>query len=100
MKRSLTLVILLTALLPTLAYARSGEEVYEKTCLSCHKFGIAGAPKFGNSDDWAPRVKKGMDALYDSALNGKGAMPAKGGNRVLTDEEVKAAVDYMVEHSK
>lgn len=101
MQRLLVLAILLTALLPASAFAaRSGEDVYNKTCFSCHKFGIAGAPKFGNSDDWAPRIKKGMEALYHSALNGKGAMPARGGNRVLSDEEVKAAVDYMVEHSK
>ena len=66
----------------------------------CHAAGVAGAPKFGDKAAWAPRLKTGIDALYASALKGKGAMPAKGGNATLADADVKAAVDYMVAAAK
>ncbi|HET9577092.1 MAG TPA: c-type cytochrome, partial [Usitatibacter sp.] len=73
-----------------------GKSVYDQTCHVCHGTGLAGSPKFGDKAAWAPRVKGGKDALYNSALHGKGAMPAKGGNASLPDADVKAAVDYMV----
>ncbi len=79
------------------ASAQQGKAVYDKSCALCHAAGVAGAPKFGNSGDWAPRVARGAAALYTSALNGtpKG-MPPRGGNAELKDAEVKAAVDYMM----
>ncbi|MFN3785347.1 MAG: c-type cytochrome [Thiothrix sp.] len=77
-----------------------GEKVYKGLCISCHDAGVAGAPKFGDKEAWKARIATGSDALYKSALEGKGAMPAKGGNAKLTDDEVKAAVDYMVENAK
>lgn len=73
-----------------------GKKIYETTCTVCHGAGIAGAPKAGDKATWAPRLKSGMDALYASALKGKGAMPAKGGNAALSDADVKAAVDYLM----
>ena len=72
-----------------------GKKIFETTCIVCHGTGVAGAPKAGDKAAWAPRLKTGMDALYTSALNGKNAMPARGGNGALTDAEVKAAVDYL-----
>ena len=78
----------------------NGEAVYNTTCFSCHATGVAGSPVFGNKELWAPRIATGMDALYHSAITGKGVMPPKGGNMSLSDDEVKAAVNYMVEHSK
>ena len=72
-----------------------GKKIFETTCIVCHGTGVAGAPKAGDKAAWAPRLKTGMDALYKSALNGKNAMPARGGNGALTDAEVKAAVDYL-----
>ena len=77
--------------------AQQGKAVYEKSCALCHGAGVAGAPKFGNSADWAPRIARGAAALYTSAMNGtpKG-MPARGGNAELKDADVKAAVDYMM----
>ena len=66
----------------------------------CHAAGVAGAPKFGDKAAWAPRLKQGLDALHASALKGKGAMPPKGGNMSLSDEAVKAAVDYMANAAK
>lgn len=77
-----------------------GKSVYEASCSACHGAGVAGAPKLGDKAAWAPRIKSGNDALYGSAIKGKGAMPAKGGNAGLSDADVKAAVAYMVERSK
>ena len=77
-----------------------GRKVYDSTCMACHSTGAAGAPKFGDKAAWAPRLKAGIDALYKSALGGKGAMPPKGGNASLSDAEVKAAVDYLAAAAK
>ncbi|TVU92402.1 c-type cytochrome [Vreelandella titanicae] len=70
-------------------YASSG-------CAACHDSGVAGAPAIGDADAWAERLEKGADELYASAINGIGAMPAKGGNPNLSDEEVMAIVDHMM----
>lgn len=77
-----------------------GEAVYNQACMACHMTGAAGAPIKGDTEAWAPRIEKGMETLYDHSINGFNAMPAKGGNASLSDEEVKAAVDYMVEESQ
>lgn len=83
---------------------KSGKAVYEGVCVSCHSGAIPGAPALGKAEDWAPRIDKGMDTLYKHAIEGfqgdGGMMPPKGGNASLSDDEVKAAVDYMVENSK
>jgi cytochrome c5 len=73
-----------------------GKKVYDTTCMVCHGAGVAGAPKFDDKAAWTPRLKTGIKALYASAIKGKAAMPAKGGNASLPDADVKAAVDYMV----
>ena len=73
-----------------------GKSTYDTVCMACHAAGVAGAPKFGDKAAWAPRIKTGKEALYNSALHGKNAMPPKGGNASLPDDAVKAAVDYMV----
>lgn len=75
------------------------KKIYDSACAACHGAGIAGAPKTGDKAAWAPRLKGGMDALYASALKGKGAMPPKGGS-TLGDADVKAAVDYIASASK
>jgi len=77
-----------------------GKKVYDTTCMVCHATGVAGAPKFGDKAAWAPHLVHGMDALLQSALKGKGAMPPKGGNPSLSDDEVRAAVEFMVSQSK
>lgn len=73
-----------------------GEKVFGTTCVTCHGAGVLGAPKVGDKTAWGPRVAQGKDALYTHALNGFKMMPARGGNAALKDEEVKAAIDYMV----
>lgn len=78
----------------------AGEKTFKAVCSMCHQTGAGGAPVFGNKEDWAPRIAQGKDTLYKHALGGftgnKGTMPAKGGSASLADDDVKAAVDYMV----
>ena len=80
-----------------------GKEVYDGACFVCHATGVAGAPKLGDAAAWEPRVAQGNDTLYDHAINGfmgTGLMPPKGGKADLSDDDVKAAVDYMVAGSQ
>jgi len=81
-----------------------GKKIYDTTCMACHAAGVAGAPKFGDKAAWAPRIAQGMDTLHTHAIKGfqgkAGMMPPKGGNMSAKDEDVKAAVDYMVSQSK
>ena len=77
-----------------------GEGVYKAACLACHATGVAGAPKIGDKSSWGARIAKGKPALYEHALKGFNAMPAKGGNATLSDTDVKAAVDYLVAQAK
>jgi cytochrome c5 len=76
--------------------AVDGNAVYMKACFACHGTGAAGAPKLGDKAAWAPRIATGMDALLHSALNGKGAMPPKGGQMQLTEAEIRAGIEHMV----
>lgn len=80
--------------------AIDGKAVFQKTCFACHGMGVAGAPKAGDKAAWKSHLAKGMATLYTHALHGftgkKGTMPAKGGNPALSDDEVKAGVNYMV----
>ena len=82
------------------ASSKSGKDVYNSVCMSCHMSGAAGAPITGEANQWADRLAKGNDTLYSNAINGIGVMPAKGGLMSLSDDEVKLAVDYMLEESK
>ena len=84
------------------AQAADGAATYNGTCVGCHGTGAAGAPKVGDKAAWKPRIAQGKDTMYKIALHGKPgtAMMAKGGNAGLSDEAVKAAVDYMVSKSK
>ena len=79
--------------------AISGEDIYNSSCVVCHGIGIAGAPKVGDAEAWAPRIEQGLPTMYNHAINGyqgkTGMMPPKGGAMNLSDDEIKAAVDYM-----
>lgn len=78
------------------APADPGQKVYQAFCTVCHGAGIAGAPKTGDKAAWQPRVAQGKDALYNSAIKGKNAMPPKGGAVNTPDADIRAAVDYML----
>jgi cytochrome c5 len=73
---------------------KSGEDVFKGQCAACHASGAAGAPKFGDSAAWAPRIKTGYPALLNSALKGKNVMPTQGGGE-HEDVEIGRAVVYM-----
>ena len=80
----------------------SGEAIYKKTCMACHASGAAGAPKLGDKQAWKPRIEKGMDALMQSALNGVPgtSMMKRGTCLSCSDDDLRAAVEYMVGQSK
>ena len=84
--------------------ATGGKSVYDGACAVCHGMGIAGAPKLGDAAAWKDRITQGIDTLVDHALNGfqgsAGVMPPKGGRADLSDADVKAAVEYMMENSQ
>ena len=73
-----------------------GKATYQAMCSSCHDSGVLGAPMVTDKGAWKARVAMGPQALYSSAINGVGAMPAKGGHPQLSADEVKLAVDYML----
>ena len=79
--------------------AGTGEALYKQACVACHAAGVAGSPKFGDKEAWAPRIKTGLDMLTASVVKGKGAMPAKGGS-TASDADIRAAVEYMVTAAK
>ncbi len=79
--------------------AGTGEALYKQACVACHAAGVAGSPKFGDKEAWAPRIKTGLDMLTASVVKGKGAMPPKGGS-TASDADIRAAVEYMVTAAK
>lgn len=76
-----------------------GEQIYNNTCIACHMTGHFGAPKVGNQQEWKPRLEKGLEVLLNNSLKGLNSMPPKGGNSRLSDEEIKAAVAFMMTES-
>ncbi|VVE00183.1 cytochrome C [Pandoraea nosoerga] len=78
----------------------AGKKLYDTVCMACHAAGVMNAPKFGDKAAWAPRIKTGIDTLHNAALKGLNAMPPKGGAANASDDDVKAAVDYMVNAAK
>lgn len=79
---------------------KSGEDVYNSTCHMCHAAGVGGAPKLGDKAAWKARIAQGKNTLHDHAIHGFNAMPPKGTCMACSDDEIMAAVDYMVAHSK
>jgi cytochrome c5 len=77
----------------------SGDQAYTKVCSACHGAGINGAPKVGDHAAWGPRIAQGKETLYSHAINGKGAMPPRGGT-TWPDATIRMAVDYMVSLNK
>jgi len=74
----------------------AGEQLYKTVCFACHATGVANAPKFGDKVAWAPYISTGMDAMVKVAMTGKGAMPPKGGAANASEDDIRAAVQFMV----
>ncbi len=79
--------------------AKSGDAVYNGACVACHAAGVAGAPKLDEKAAWETRVAQGIDGLVNSVLNGKNAMPPKGGNPSLSEQDIRNAVEYMLKQA-
>jgi cytochrome c5 len=93
MKHVLNSVIVGTTLMIAAhAFAADGQAVYTANCGGCHNLL---KPKLGDKDAWAPLIKLGEDALVTAVIKGKGAMPARAGKTALSDNDIKAAVEYM-----
>ena len=78
----------------------TAEQIYNTACMACHATGVAGAPKTGDAAAWAPRIAQGDDVLFEHATKGFKGMPPRGGSSQLTDEDVTAAIDFMVGKSQ
>ena len=79
---------------------REPADIYNTYCTACHASGVAGAPVMGDVAVWDERMSKGIETVYENAINGITAMPAKGTCSDCSDDEIKAVVDYMLEESK
>ena len=77
-----------------------GKQIYDTKCFMCHKAGVANAPKLGDKAAWEPRIATGMDAMLAVAIKGKGAMPPKGTCMECSDDDLTAAIQYMVDAVK
>lgn len=75
----------------------SGVDVYNKACVACHSVGVLGAPKLHDAGDWAPRLEQGFDTVWKHAINGLNAMPPMGTCGTCSDDDIKAAIEYMIE---
>jgi len=73
-----------------------GQEVYEAACASCHDHGEGSAPAIGDRAAWSDRSDLWTAVLAEHARAGYLAMPEKGGHSELTDDDVSAAVEYML----
>lgn len=97
LKQLIKLVLLSSPCLAFPAGARDGKTVYGQTCAACHATGLAGSPQLGDKAAWAPRLTNGRDSLVVSVMKGKGNMPVKAGNPSLTEKDIRAAIDYMLQ---
>lgn len=77
-----------------------GQKIYQTSCQACHSTGAAGSPKLGDKAAWAPRIATGVDAMLAVAIKGKNAMPPKGACMSCSDDDLKAAIEYIVSQSQ
>ena len=94
MKKLLAMTAVAALTLSANVFAQEGQAVYDKACHVCHSMGVAGAPKV-HTAEWEPRIAKGMDALVNSVKSGLNAMPPGGMCTDCTDEDYKAAIEFM-----
>ena len=100
MKTTVTAIISVALLSVSSLASADGQKIYQQSCQACHASGVAGAPKLGDKDAWAPRIATGMDAMMANVMNGKNAMPPKGACASCSDDDLKAAAQYMVDQVK
>ena len=100
MKKLTNIVVASMLLAVSGSVLADGQKTYQATCQACHNSGAAGAPKLGDKEAWAPRIATGVDAMLAIAIKGKGAMPPKGACAACTDDDLKAAIEYMVSQSQ
>jgi cytochrome c5 len=100
MKKVTSIMIATVLLAVSGSVLADGQKTYQTSCQACHATGAAGAPKFGDKAAWAPRIATGVDAMLAVAIKGKGAMPPKGACASCSDDDLKAAIEYMVSQSQ
>jgi len=106
MRKAISFVMVLGIVISSVAAAgaakatRTGKQVYESFCIACHGTGAAGAPKFGDKIWVQLEKKEGLKELVKDAIKGERAMPPKGGCTDCSDDEIRAAVQYMIDASK
>ena len=89
-----------------MTYAKShsdidlGQKVYSRVCAVCHDNGVAGAIKISDKATWRKHIHHGVDHMVESVINGKGAMPARGGDPNLSDDEIEAAVQFIIKETQ
>ena len=76
---------------------RSGKEVYDTACTTCHAIALAGAPRFGDRLSWGERANEDLDKLVETVTNGLGGMPPMGMCMDCSQEELSDAVQYMLD---
>lgn len=99
MKKTTQLLVAAAFVTGSAAALADGAALYKTACFACHDAGVAGAPKFGDKALWAPRIAKGVDAMVQTVITGKGAMPPKGGTQ-MTDAQIHEVVEYMAAAAK
>jgi len=100
MKTTVSLAIAAALFAAAVLASDDGKKIYDTKCFVCHASGVAGAPKFGDKAAWEPRIATGMDAMLAVAITGKNAMPPKGTCMDCSDDDLKAAIQYMVDAAK
>lgn len=75
---------------------RSGEDIFKASCFACHGTGALGAPKPGDTADWAKRAEQGLDVIMKHAIDGFSTMPPRGTCAACSDDDIKAAVEFMM----
>ena len=94
MKKSIKFLVAAAMVAGSSAVFADGAALYKQACFACHDAGVAGAPKLGDKALWAPRIATGTDAMVQTVITGKGAMPPKGGT-TLSEDEIRQVVEYM-----
>lgn len=103
MKRIVQIAVIGTTLLAVNSAVQAfdaGVSVYNSKCIICHGSGVAGAPKMGDKEAWAPRIATGMNAMLANAMKGKNAMPPKGTCTECSESDIADAIEFMVSRSQ